>query len=492
MYQSKAIQILKKLSAEELDRFVLFARTSFFNPRPSLIPIVETIRNNFSDFEGEWLQKENLFTKIFLNKPYQYSLLGEEMSRLYELAVQFLSYIEWEREPAVRRAQAGLQCVMRGLNDLAEELAEEADQIAEESPFRDGEYFFAKIPISVIKSILKQGDIHDTERDVAVHNAIDIWYLHNKLHYSATMHAQQALVNEVPDIPLFKDLIAGLKNHEYLKTPLIGLYYHGLMMNIDGEESENHYQLFSNIFVAHSQKLPLPDRVAFHTRAKNFCLQRYISGDQEYLTKAFKHDDHAELNGFLIDAGILPERSFKNIATLALECNETDWAERFIGKYAPQLSAETREMTVNLAHAELEYCRGNFDKVRTSLESFKKIDAFDYLKVQTLLMKMTFEQENWNEVQQYSENVRKFFQRNKSISDEYKNRSRSLFDFATRIAKAVTSKRRNLIKFLEELEQEIHSMPVNSKPWLLGQIEKMKNATKHKQGLRKNSRKLSS
>lgn len=478
MYKSKVIEIMESFSTEEMNRFVYFVKASYFNPRTSLIPLVEIIKKNHPNFKDDWLEKTTLYESLFPGELYKYSRLGEMFSRLLDVALDFLSQIEWEREPSARHILAGYQCYMRGLNNLAREVLVKSVQLAEASPYRDGEYFYAQFLCAMLESLLEKGDVHNTEKSTEVNKPLDIWYIHWKLHLASSAFSQAKLSDGVPDTPLITAILESLKEHPYLEVPLVGLYYYGLVMNVDSSYARQYYDKFWKLFKHHSQKLPVSDRVALHSKAINFCISQYDLGERIYLAKAFSLDKYAESEGFLIDGSTLSDSTFKSIVTQALECKELSWTRNFIKKYSPKLSEETRESTKNLCLAELECCRGNFRAMEKRLLTIKKIDDFDFLKTQTLSLRMHFENKEWEKVEQFTSHLKRFFRRKNTVSHEYAGKVRSFTKLVESIVKVFQSERSDFKQVLIEIEKEAVNVAFINKEWLLGQIKKLKKVSR--------------
>lgn len=475
MQKHKVIQIFRTFTSEELERFIQFIKLPYFNANPILLPLAIIIKKNISDTDDDWLKREKLYKLLFPKDLYQYSRLGEMFSRLYKLVVKYLGLNEVEKEPAIILIQAGMQCYVRRLPEIAEEILLEAIQIAEESKFKDAEYFYAKFFTSMLRNLLEQGNIHNVEKRVNIHEALDIWYLQMKLQLASEDYAQRKLVKGVPETPLLSSILEGLKGHVYLKVPLVGLYYYGFMMIVDNDNSNSHYTYFWDLFSNHSHELPVSYRIALLTKAKNYCLTHYYSGEHSYLKRAFLLDEYAESEGFLVPDAIISDTKFKSIVTLAFECGEIDWAKNFIERYAFKLSEETRENAKNLCMAELECNRRRFFVMTELLEMVKQTDDFDYLKIQILYMRMNFEIGFIEEVKRYCGYMKRLFKRTDAVSKEYEERVNLLVDFVIHITQALSPDYEKMRKELVEIEREAQKVTFNYKEWLLRQIEKLIN-----------------
>lgn len=475
MHKNQVIKILKTFSTEDWNSFIRFVKSPYFNNRNSVIALTEIIQQNSNDFQGEWLQRNNLFEQIFPNELYNYKRISESMTRLFNVAVKFMSITEVEKEPTLLLVQAGFQSHSRGLNSVAKKLLRKAKKVLENTLYHDAEYYYAVFLATMLERLLDQGDIHhNKELNVAAHRSLDYWNIHWKLDLASSGLAHGKLVKGISDAPLLKELLENLKEHEYLKEPLIGLSYYGFMLTADSNNADEHYENFNSLFIAHSKNLPLHYKLAFHAKASNYCLTKYYSGDDSYIHKAFLLDSHAETEGFLIAKNyLLSESKFKGLVTLALECGEIDYADRFIKKYSPQLPEENRQTTIQISRADVECSRGNFKTARELLSDVRILDDFDQIKIHTLQMKMSFEEKQWEDVKRCNENLLKFIKRKNTIADEFEARVRTLTDFTSRIATTALLFPNDIKICLDEIEMDAQTSVMNYKSWFLRELKNL-------------------
>ena len=90
MLKSKAIDIIKTFSPEELKRFVSFVSSPYFNSVKSLIRLTEVLRNHYPDFSTEDLTEVSLYEKVYGKGKFSYSVMKNLMSDLIPLCEKFL------------------------------------------------------------------------------------------------------------------------------------------------------------------------------------------------------------------------------------------------------------------------------------------------------------------------------------------------------------------------------------------------------------------
>src|SRR5437016_2571875 len=90
MIKSKVIDVLKIFTTDELKKFKLFVNSPFHNSNKKVIQLYELIRKYLPELNNEKLKKENLFKKLYKDKPYNDIVMRILISDLMKLAEDFI------------------------------------------------------------------------------------------------------------------------------------------------------------------------------------------------------------------------------------------------------------------------------------------------------------------------------------------------------------------------------------------------------------------
>ena len=92
MIKSNLIDLLRKLSTEELKEFGEYVRSPFFNKNQSTIKLLDYIRKYAPDFNDKKLGKELVYQKLFPGMKYNDGFTRTIMFNLAKLTEDYLTY----------------------------------------------------------------------------------------------------------------------------------------------------------------------------------------------------------------------------------------------------------------------------------------------------------------------------------------------------------------------------------------------------------------
>jgi len=91
MIKSPAIEIIKTFSRDEFKRFVDFAESPYFNKNSNLLKAVKYLKKISSEFDGDKLNDEKIWTAVFGKKEFNYGVMKNLTHELKKLTDKFTS-----------------------------------------------------------------------------------------------------------------------------------------------------------------------------------------------------------------------------------------------------------------------------------------------------------------------------------------------------------------------------------------------------------------
>ena len=167
-----------------------------------------------------------------------------------------------------------------------------------------------------------------------------------------------------------------------------------LMLISEKEKEEKHYWNLKKTLEKFENALPLSELQQLYTAVFNYCNKKLKSGNEAYLQEIFDWYKVMLRKGSLITNGqITPYIHFRNIVMAGLRLGQLDWTAQFIEQYESFIAEEVRQNMVLYCRAALFFYKKDYAKSLEFLAQFELKDFFYYIEHKLLLIKVYFELE---------------------------------------------------------------------------------------------------
>ena len=257
----------------------------------------------------------------------------------------------------------------------------------------------------------------------------------------------------------------------------IRIYYPILCWLIE-PENDDWYIGFREKLFNHIQEFPEPEAKEIIAYVQNYCVKRINQGRNEFL------NEWLEISKFMLPLNLLNEGphlsqwTYKNIATAALRLHEYNWAEQFIHTYYLKLPVVHRDNAYQYNLAVFYYESGDIDRAMQLLNKVHFSDANYYLDAKSILIKIYFEQNEYDALISLTESMKIYLLREKQLSKNQHLQYKYLFRYTLRLYKLRLNK--HMLDDaayqlqLTELKDRVTENPfVANKQWLLAKIESL-------------------
>ncbi|MBX7042012.1 MAG: hypothetical protein K1X85_03825 [Ignavibacteria bacterium] len=96
MQRSSLLEMIGRLTAEEAEKFEEFLKSPYFNKNSSLIRMFMIIRKTDHVTDNAELKKENIWSKLYPDKPYNYGTMKNLIHEMNQLCLKFVCLEELE------------------------------------------------------------------------------------------------------------------------------------------------------------------------------------------------------------------------------------------------------------------------------------------------------------------------------------------------------------------------------------------------------------
>ncbi|RME98052.1 MAG: hypothetical protein D6772_09575, partial [Bacteroidetes bacterium] len=395
MLKNKLILLLQSLSSAELSRLDTFLASDYFNPDPNLRRLFSELRAAYPDFAQAQLTKAKLFAQVYPDQPYNDKALRYALSRLNQLAEQFLAWEQLQQQ-AYQTELALLEALsQRGLEKSYRHRSRLLERQLAASTERSSTYFLASFQWAELQQRHFQRQ-HQRRFDESIQHAaeqLDRYYFLQRLRLSCAMLDRERILHTPYRPQLSADWLRHLRTYDFFSEPVIALYHtiYGTLQEEQEEHTEAHFQALKSGITQTAEQVPHQDLRDIYLFAINFCARKIRQGADQYVDEALLLYRMGIERGILLDNGQLSPWTFTNVVKLLLRQQQYADIESFITQYGPTLPPSQRANALHYNRAELYYYTKRFDDAQTELLNVAYSDPNYYLGARVLLAKIYYE-----------------------------------------------------------------------------------------------------
>jgi hypothetical protein len=215
--------------------------------------------------------------------------------------------------------------------------------------------------------------------------------------------------------------------------------------------------------------IPKKDLRLYYIALINYAIKKFNTGKKIYRKELFNIYTLQIKHGVLLnEKNFLEPYAYKNIITIALQNKEFPWTKKFMEEYAVFLPAEERSNAYQYNLANYYYFTGNFKKCLLLLQKVQFTDVYYNLDARSIILKIYFEEKEWDLLHDHAFAFKAFVLRQKDISDHHKKGYLNLIKWAGKLSSAIfDNKKRSILAARIVEEKNIRELK-----WLTEQIEK--------------------
>ena len=469
MKKSNFIAVLKTFDKKEVREFRKWLHSPAHNQREDVIRLYDyLVEENRLEKEG-FLLKERAFPWVYPKETYDDAKMRQAIFFLTRTLEEFLIYQEL-REDEIRSKTilAGVYR-KRKLGKAFAKNMRSTRQLQGKQTYQDS-YFLQNQYL-----ILREEYAHAANQNRVVplnlqevSDALDAYFLAEKLRQACYMQSHLKVFRADYKAGLLEEALRYVEENDLLHLPAISIYYYGLKTTIEPENEENYQQL--NLQIANYGHLfPDTEIRSIHLIAINYCIGQLNLGKTEFFRELFEQYRQGLEMGFLIENGILSRYTFRNLVTNGTYLKEFDWVENFIHEYQPYLEERYRESIVHYSLGKLHFEKNDYAKSMQLLSQVEYDDILMNLTAKTMLLKMFYEQDEFDALESLLESMRTYMQRKKVIG-YHRSNYKNIIRYTKKLLKVNPYNKAALRRLQEEIK-EVN--PLTEREWLLRQLERV-------------------
>jgi hypothetical protein len=243
--------------------------------------------------------------------------------------------------------------------------------------------------------------------------------------------------------PLLAEYISAIETNKmhYAKNSVRFLQLLLKMMK-DFDDDAHYYEALSVLEETHTH-IPAKDLRLYYLAVINYAIKKFNTGKKEFRKELFNVYTLQIKHGVLLnEKKTLEPYAYKNIITVALQNGEFPWTKKFIDEYAAYLPKNERENAVQYNTANYYYFVKNFKQCLQLLQTVQFTDVYYNLDARCIILKIYFEEQEWNLLYDHCFAFKAFVLRQKYISDYHKKGYLNLIKWTHKLSAAVFDKKK--------------------------------------------------
>lgn len=472
MQNTKLFQLLATLSVYELNRFGKFLRSSYFNEDEHLMRLFEILSPHFKEQTQEALEQKIIWQQVQGAKKFDQLKFARLFSDLLKKLEEFLVIDNLKQSDAAKQRELLGHLTERKLAKHYPDSAKLARNKLEATTHRDGEYYLHLFQVeSHHNNFLELQNQRSTEKNLLqTIEALDAFYLINKLNYLAAILHYKNFLSLEGDVALAAEVMEHLKKNKYEHIPAIAIH-HRIVLSLLEPQKEEHFEELKGLLIKNYTLFPKPAARNMYAFAINFCIRRINFGRLEYVQELFQlYQQMLKANLMTDEEGMMSQFDYKNMVTVGLRANDAKWTEKFIRDYKNNIPKADRQNAYTFNLAKLYFFQRRFDKVLPLLQDVVYSDIFYQLDSKTTLMKTYYELGDYLPLMSLKESFRIMLRRKKVISEQNRVNYMNFIRFTMKLYRADVKDQQKIAALKKQITE---SSNVADKGWLMEKINEI-------------------
>ena len=478
MEQSKFYRSLKILTVYELNRFVKFAASPYFNSNSSIDKFVtylaHFIKTNKTD--DSLLIKIHIWQNLFPEKTFNDQKFRKLLSDGLKLFESFLIQEEFEASSIVKSNYLLESIINRNLKHLHNSSLSSANRLASTEVDRSAKFFYQQYRFEKNKF----GLVTDSERkqkaksQLAAFNIkeiaknLDLFFLAEKLRYLCTLLSWKNVIKHDVELLFMQEIINQVETLDYESVPPIAIYYQTYLSYIDSENDAHFFKL-KEFIRKHINSFPLDEAKEIYGAAFNFCIRKINQGKEKFLTEILTLYEDSLHQKIIFEKGFITPSNFRSIAITGLRLGKFEWTETFIKEYEDKLEPKFRNNAVNFNLARLYFYKKEFENTILQLREVEFNDIFYDLGSKVLLLASYYEMDEIKPLYALFESFGSFLNRHKTtIPEQRRSNYLNLIKKTRKLTRIQSNDSDGYRSLLEEVQNTKH---LANKDWLIEKIK---------------------
>lgn len=346
----KLFQLLASIKTKELERFMQFLHSPYFN-REAFYP---RLLEELIAFHPAYKQVDKflIFQKILPKQSITADLINERFSKMSRLVEQFLLQEEFKKQQALKEELQLTTYQNRRLPKWFNHVAKlRIKRFKTQYPSTATPTLSHWLTYHYLQNYPEAAMVFNVSHPQAFPlHLLDEYYFLHKLRHACNFLARESFFNESNPIPLLKDILQYIEQH-YPTHPIIQYYYNLVQLHLEWETTS--FQNLVDEFYLIYTKLEQNDQLFILLNMVNLALKQINRGHSALISTAFELYQFSIQDELFLKKSPLTESTFLNICTFGAYQQAFEWTNKFIETHKHLLTSASSYPTIILGKALL-------------------------------------------------------------------------------------------------------------------------------------------
>jgi hypothetical protein len=398
MQKTKLLSVLKTLSEKEMDLFVKWMSSTFFNTNKNLLVLTEYLSTIHPEFADEKIEKAIVAAHVFPNEGFNDSRLRNLVSDLQEQLELFLVWMNLSAKKATQKRLLLEELNKRKLHALFESRLKESRKELNDSGLIMTEHTLYSFLIDQEEytfhhtvnfgHVYKVFKFYDNEK--IIRSATDL-YLSHLLYYYHVLLDHETIYGK-KDLRWIKlEKLADELYKETGQTNILTEVYLKVIKLLRTRNTKYYFQIKKDLEKKQFNALVDHDKQSVITVLTNFSFREYLNGKEGFMEEILELSELALSKKLCFRDEFISHIFFFNYVSYNVSLGKTEGANRFIKRYSEFLQPHVKESTLNYSNACVLLAEKKYSQALLALSKATYDTPQRFIGIKNILLKIYFE-----------------------------------------------------------------------------------------------------
>jgi len=461
MYNSKLLEIFRKLSSEEIRKLKKFIASPYFFQHDDVVKLYEYL------FSKKYLSENNtnrnkIFQHLYGNIAYDDARLRYITSLATDVLEQFFQTERNNKNEVNNALSISKTLHEKQLPAYADTFLQKAISLHQQSTQQNATHWQHAFHLE--EEIFKQSNQQSRSKENNIQSIIstlDQYYITQLLKYACVATSYQQIIKQDYQYLLLQTIldIAG-KDETFLNKSAL-IYY-----KIYQLYTANILQYFDDLLQllpTHSAYFATDELKDIYLLIINFGIKQLNSGNTSFAQKLYSMYQSGLQNNVFIENEHISRFTFTNIVFTGLQTGDFDGVLSFIHSHEKYLPENFRKSTIGFNKARYHYFLKEYKTALQYLTDYEYNDILQNLAVKNMQLKIYVETQEWETLDSFLNTFSVFLHRQKGLGYHQLNYKNTI-KFAKRLAEVHSASKKIKKTLFKEIEAEQNIL---DKDWFL-------------------------
>jgi len=388
--ENRLFYLFKSLNNKELVLFKKFSKFYFVRNDNDVLRLFTFF---FEELPGDFssVSKEQIFAYLYGDAPYNDLRIRHLLSAATSVVEDFIVFQKVQKSSFVHRKILLQHFLENGMEKPAKWAIGDLQNLMISESVHDADYYRRRYELGVANYHFQSNNVRTEDFDFpsTVEN-LTVYTIIETLKSACTINTINKVMESKIQHPLLDPILQLLPESDYLREPLVRIYYH-LFQLVEHEQEEVFEELLLDI-QQHENLFSQKDLNTVYRSVINFCIKKSNQNNPAYTRKAFEIYIYAIDNGSLIEHQEINRFIFTNVITLGIKLGELEQSLEFLESHRHLVHPNYAQNTIVYNLAKIYYAQKEFDKALKILFTNEFKDKIWNLNSKYLILKILFEQ----------------------------------------------------------------------------------------------------